>query len=106
MRRLDYTAVTAGGSAFDIRFPLHLETGSADAVADMLTGVLAGLSERLDAHQGVSDGDVLQTLAMAMAIRARMVDVAPAVSLRLMHELIDQAFAAALDAPVYSAARA
>jgi hypothetical protein len=35
-----------------------------------------------------------------------MVDVAPAVSLRLMHELIDQAFAAALDAPVYSAARA
>lgn len=106
MRRLDYTAVSAGGSAFDIRFPLHQETGSPDAVAEMLTGVLAGLSERLDAHQGVSDGDLLQALAMAMAIRARMVDVAPGVSLRLMHELIDQAFAAALEAPMYPAARA
>jgi hypothetical protein len=41
-----------------------------------------------------------------MAIRARMVDAAPAASLRLMHELLDAAFAAALSAPSYAAARA
>ena len=106
MKRLQYTAVTSAGTAYDIHFPLHEQTRSEPAVADMLGAVLEGISGQVEARGDVSDGDVLQSLAMAMAIRARMVDAAPAASLRLMHELLDAAFAAALSAPSYAAARA
>ena len=106
MKRLCYTAMSAGGSALDIQFPLHGDTGSPDAVSDILTRVLASASDGISRHPGVSDGDVLQALAMAMAIRARLVDASPAASLRLMHELVDQSFAAALNADGYRAARA
>lgn len=106
MRRLAYTAVTAGGDAYEMRFPLHEHTVSSNAVQSMLTSVLDAVSAGLDGQEEVSDGDVLQALAMAMAVRARMVDVKPAVSLQLMHALIDEAFAAALQASRYQAGRA
>ncbi len=105
MTRLPYTAVTSAGEAFDIQFPLHLETRSPEAVADLLTGVLGAISARVESGQGVSDGDVLQALAMAMAVRARMVDVPPKTSLSLMHGLVDTAFAATLGANRYQASR-
>ena len=106
MKRLSYTALADSGSAYDIWFPLHVETGSMEAVSDILTRVLRAASDGIGSHPGVSDGDVLQALAMAMAIRARMVDAKPAASLRLMHELIDQSFAAALGADAYPTSRA
>lgn len=105
MQELDYTTITGSGEALDIRFPLHQETRSAGAVADMLSAVLAALSKQIEDGGETSDGDVLQALAMAMAVRARMVDVPPAVSLRLMNELVDDAFAATLKAERYQAAR-
>jgi hypothetical protein len=106
MKRLTYTALTAAGEAYDIQFPLHRETRSETAVSEMLSSVLAAISGNIEGSGRVSDGDVLQSLAMAMAIRARMVDAKPAVSLRLMHALVDEAFAAALSADSYPAARA
>jgi len=106
MKRLAYTAVTSSGLAYEIRFPLHQETRSQEAVADMMSAILETVSVKLADHATVSDGDVLQALAMTMAIRARLVDATPAVSLRLMHGLIDQAFAAALNADEFAAGRA
>jgi hypothetical protein len=106
MKRLRYTAVTAAGAAYDIQFPLHEQTRSEPAVAEMLGAVLEGISGQVESRGDISDGDVLQSLAMAMAIRARMVDAAPATSLRLMHELLDGAFAAALSASSFSAGHA
>jgi len=53
----------------------------------------------------VSDGDVLQALAMAMAVRARMVAVPPKTSLNLMHGLVDASFAATLSANRYQGGR-
>ncbi|MGA7982659.1 MAG: hypothetical protein WCA32_20860 [Chromatiaceae bacterium] len=106
MNALPYTAVTSTGEAFDIRFPLHPQTGSEEAVAGMLTSVLDALTRTLADRSDVTDGDVLQALAMALAIRARMVDAKPSASMRLMHELVDGAFAATLDATRYQAARA
>jgi len=105
MSSLEYTTVTTSGDAFDIRFPLHDETRSGDAVARMLSGVLTALSREVESDGDISDGDVLQALAMALAVRARLVNVAPSVSLRLMHELVDNAFAATLKADRYRAAR-
>jgi len=46
--RLPYTAVTSAGEAFDIQFPLHSETRSAEAVADLLTSVLGAISARVE----------------------------------------------------------
>lgn len=110
MPHLDYTAVTSGGRAFDMRFPLHPETTSRDQVAAMLTQTLASINDTVNgeaaaAAGAVSDGDILQALAMAMAVRARMIEAPPARSLRLMHELVDTAYAAALQAQDYSAGR-
>jgi hypothetical protein len=106
VKRLPYTAITSGGRAFDIRFPLHSQTVSEAAVENMLTAVLDALSSSLRAEGPVSDGDVLQALAMATAIRARIVDASPSASLRLVHELVDEAFAATLDAATYHSGRA
>jgi hypothetical protein len=103
--RLPYTAVTSAGEAFDIQFPLHSETRSAQAVADLLTSVLGAISARVELGRAVSNGDVLQALAMAMAVRARMVAVPPKTSLNLMHGLVDASFAATLSANRYQGGR-
>ena len=106
MQNLFFTAVTSGGRAFDIEFPLHPQTRSAQAVSEMITSLLETLSQHVEAHQDVSDGDVLQALAMTLAVRARMVDAEPKSTLALVNQLVDEAHHAAQDAPDYEAARA
>jgi hypothetical protein len=106
MKELAYTAITSQGMTYDIRFPLHPESGSPAAIGAILTAVLDVLSTNLGSSAKVSDGDVLQALAMAAAVRARMTGSDPAVSGRLVHELIDEALAAVFDASAYRAARA
>ena len=104
--RFPYTAVTSGGDAYEIRFPLHPETGSPERVSDLLTAALEAVSKGVETGTPVSDGDVLQALSMALAIRARLLGVAPGAGLRLMHELIGSAYAAALEARQYRTGRA
>ncbi|MFZ0790312.1 MAG: hypothetical protein WAM94_11915 [Chromatiaceae bacterium] len=104
--RLPYTAVTSAGDAYEIRFPLHPETRSPERVSKLLSSALEAINRDLEPGTPISDGDILQALSMALAIRARLVDAAPGVSLRLMHELVDSAFAAALEARGYRAGRA
>jgi hypothetical protein len=110
MSQLSYTAITSSGDAYDIHFPLHPETRSAETVSGILTRTLAAVATEVDTQtatgDAVSDGDIIQSLAMALAVRARLVDAPPAVSLRLMHGLVDQAFAATLDATRYRTGRA
>ena len=106
MKNLFFTAVTSGGRAFDIEFPLHPQTRSAEAVSEIITSLLETLSRHVEAHQNVSDGDVLQALAMTMAVRARMVDADPQSTLALVNELVNEAHRAAQEAPAYNAARA
>jgi hypothetical protein len=111
MPHLEYTAVTSSGRALDIRFPLHPETTSRAQVAELLTHTLQAINAPVEQGAAtpdgpISDGDILQALAMALAVRARMIDAKPATCLRLMHELVDTAYAAALKADAYPAARA
>ena len=104
--RLRYTAVSSAGDAYEIRFPLHPQTRSPEGVSGLLSSALEAISKDVESGTPVSDGDVLQALSMALAIRARLVDAPPGASLRLMHELVDSAFAAALEARCYRAGRA
>ncbi len=69
---LPFTAVQTGG-ARQINFPLHQHTVNADHVGAMLEVILESMTKQIHANEGVSDGDVLQALCMALAIRMHMV---------------------------------
>ncbi len=106
MKTLLFTALTSGGRAFDVTFPLHPQTRSAEAVSEMITALLETLSHQVEGRQDVSDGDVLQALAMTLAVRARMVDAQAPSTLALVNELVEAAHRAAQQAKPYKAARA
>lgn len=105
-RRLPFTALTSDGRAYDIEFPLHPETRAPGQVGEMLSAVLAALSEVIDREGDVSDGDVLQALAMAVAVRARTVDAPIRTSGRLVAGLLEGALDAVESAPAGRAGRA
>lgn len=92
---LTITALTATGLAYDIDFPLHPNTRSSDAVADLVTRMLATLSQGVARHHGLSDGDILQALAMTLAVRARMASNDPEEMKKLVLDLAETAFDAA-----------
>ena len=71
---LQFVAVTATGKAFDIEFPLHPHTQSPAAVSALVTQLLATISEHAQQRPDVTDGDILQALAMTTAIRGRMLE--------------------------------
>ena len=71
-KRLPYRATTASGNQFEFEFPLHPETGSAVNVSNLLSLVLATLDREVRQVGPVSNGDILQALAMALAVRTRI----------------------------------
>ena len=103
---LQFVAVTSGGTAYEIEFPLHPETRSAQAVADLVTQLLETISRCARDRDDVSDGDILQALAMTSAIRGRMLEGDPQLIARLMRQLYDDAREAVNAAESYTAARA
>ena len=103
---LGFTAVTASGQAFEIDFPLHPQTRSAEGVSDLMTALLETISQTLAGRRDLSDGDVLQALAMTLAIRARMLSATPESTASLIEDLFDTAYAAARAATPYVAGRA
>jgi hypothetical protein len=103
---LQFVALTAGGRGYDIEFPLHPETRSAQSVSELVTRLLAAISEHAEGRDDVSDGDILQALAMTAAIRGRMLDEDPRQIERLTGQLYEQAWAAVQAANSFAAARA
>ena len=106
MKKLLYSALTSGGQAYDIEFPLHPQTHSPEAVSEMITRLLETLTAQVQAQKHSSDGDILQALAMTLAVRARMVDAPPGSTLALVQDLGEKAHHAAQQAASYPAARA
>lgn len=93
-KRLPYRATTASGNQFDFDFPLHPETGSAVHVANLLDAVLATLDREIRQLGPVSNGDVLQAVAMALAVRTRILPGDPARMGGLSAHLLAEALAA------------
>ena len=106
MKVLSYSVITSSGRAYDIEFPLHAHTRSESGVSQIVTELLEQLSDILASDNSVSDGDVLQSLAMLLAVRARMLDDKPDTIARLSHDLLQTALQAAFAADGYSASRA
>lgn len=73
---LPFTAVQAGG-AREINFPLLEHTVNVRHVGAMLESLLDRISREIQLRSNVSDGDVLQAMCMALAIRMHMVEAAP-----------------------------
>lgn len=103
---LTFTAVTSGGVAYDVEFPLHPLTRSSQGVSDLLTALLETISRHVDDRRLLSDGDILQALCLTLAVRTRMVGASPESARALVIELFDAAHQAACAAMPYEAGRA
>ena len=94
MRTLPYRTRTAMGDIYEFEFPLHAETGDAVRVAQLVSAILAAIDRDLAIAGETSNGDVLQAAAMAMAIRARMIQAEQQTVQRLATDLMHTAQAA------------
>lgn len=95
-RHLPYRAQTTTGNQYDFEFPLHPDTAEPVQVANLLTAVLGAVDRELKLLGNVGNGDVLQGLAMALAVRTRMLGPRSGKVDALVRELLESA----LDAPV------
>jgi hypothetical protein len=94
-KTLPYDVTTATGEHIAFEFPLHPETQSAMRVSQLLGAVLGTLDRELRVLGDTANGDVMQALAMALAVRTAMLHAPYAVSEELATALAANALAAA-----------
>jgi hypothetical protein len=87
---LPYRAVTTSGAVIECDFALHPETTSVTDIADMIGKVLGALDQRIEGRPGrpVANGDVLQALAIALALRAEMLPATHALKTDLVTDVV------------------
>lgn len=94
-QNLPYDVTTATGEKIAFEFPLHAETQSAMRVSQLLNAVLGALDRELKVLGNTANGDVMQALAMALAVRTAMLHAPYAIGQQLATELSATALAAA-----------
>lgn len=87
-QRMPYKATTASGNQFEFEFELHPETVQPVHVSNLLTALLEALDREIGILGRVGNGDVLQALAMALAVRTRMLAGGSEEVDRLVRELL------------------
>jgi hypothetical protein len=92
---LPYLAHTATGEKIEFAFPLHAQTRSGMRVEQLLGAVLGAIDREMRVLGETANGDVLQALAMALAVRTAMLHAPYAVGRDLSAELAASALAAA-----------
>lgn len=102
---LPFTAVHTGG-AREINFLLHEQTVNEGHVGAMLEALLESISEEVQLRGNVSDGDVLQAMCMALAIRMHLVEAAPDAVRAMVAATLEQADDAVAESVVQPAGRA
>lgn len=101
-----FTTFTSTGASKEIEFPLHPETGSTEAISSIVTELLNTISTCVAKVENCKDGDIIQALTMALAIRSRMVDIEPENSLKLLQQLTEMHHEAVVNAKEQVASRA
>lgn len=91
VRTLGFTATTTSGDVIEFQLPLHPHTSSEDHVGTLIEAVLDRVSEVVDGPHSVSDGDVLQALTLAMAVRLGVAGLAPDTARTLVEDLANLA---------------
>ena len=97
-RRMPYRATTSTGNQFEFDFELHPETVEPVHVSNLLTALLGALDREIGILGRVGNGDVLQALAMALAVRTRMLAGGSATVDALVTELLATALASSATA--------
>ena len=92
-RFLPFRTTTATGNQFDFEFKLHPETASPVQVSNLLAALLETLDREIDRIGEVGNGDVLQALAMGLAVRTRMLGPGSDRIDGLVRELVESALA-------------
>ena len=100
MKKLPYRAQTATGDTLNIEFPLHAETESPVKVSQLLTAVLETIDKEVAVAGPMANGDVLQALAMAVAIRSRMIHAPSEVTSDLARTVTTYALGATTNAKI------
>ena len=100
MKQLPYRVQTATGDTLDIEFPFHAETESPVNVNQLLTTILETINKEVALAGPMANGDVLQSLAMAIAIRARMIHAPSEVTADLARTLTTCALDATTNAKI------
>lgn len=98
MKALPFTAITETGDKFEISFPLHIETGNAVKVHNLASSVLRAIEGDIKLLDGMDNGDVLQAVAMALAVRSRMIHAPTSVTSKITLDLVKNALEAAANA--------
>lgn len=98
MKKMPYHARTATGDAFDIDFPLHDQTVDPMRVQQMVSEILDSIDRAIHVLGETGNGDILQALTMATAVRAEMVYGDRDLVFNLTRELLNTALVAAKDA--------
>jgi hypothetical protein len=91
MNYLPYRYQSPTGDAISFDFPLHEQTGSATRVHQLLDRVLHALNHEVALLGDTQNGDLLQALAMALAVRTELIPGDPELTHRLARDLTDQA---------------
>ena len=103
MKHLPYQAKTATGDTFDIQFPLHSDTGDPIKVEQLISVMLKTIDDEIAVTGPTSNGDVLQAVAMTLAIRSGMIHSPLESSSALTHDLVETALQAFGRAAVHRA---
>ncbi|MEO1574548.1 MAG: hypothetical protein AAFU65_06260 [Pseudomonadota bacterium] len=100
-KSLPYRATTSSGEVIDLEFALHPQTQSAVRVSQVLTAVLGAIDREVSLTGDTGNGDVLQALAMALAVRARMIPMSADTLDGLARALVNSALDSARSASTH-----
>ena len=89
--RLPVDVTTAMGDKFSFNFKLHEHTADPIKVSNLVSSVLATLDNEIKLLGETSNGDILQGLAMALAIRSKIIHGADDTTPRLVKSLVNDA---------------
>jgi len=98
MKKMPFHAKTATGDSFDIDFPLHEQTVDPMRVQQMVSEILESVDRAIGVLGETGNGDILQAMAMATAVRAEMIYGNREVVHDLTRQLLESALAAAREA--------
>jgi hypothetical protein len=93
MRTLPYCAVTSSGHVIDCNLELHPETVSPETVGRLVSALLNTLDGRIEGHAKLANGDVLQAIAMVLALRSEMLPAPREMKEQLVRDVVERALA-------------
>ena len=98
LKKLPYRTRTMSGDIVDVKFNLHDDTVDPVHVGNLITVMLESIDREINLMGEVSNGDVLQAISMALAIRAHIIHAPLDTTSALTKSLLNEALVALTEA--------